>query len=204
MHIARVILKSATPYSQSKNIDPLEHPKKPKESHDAAEERLWSKRLHVHESGPDAGKVYIPNTAFENAIREAAKRLAISVPGKGKTLYSKYFEAGFQIPDGITLPIKAEDVRGERLFVPSDGRAGGGKRVYKRFPRIDAWAGDLVIYVFDDLIPEAIFRKVLESSGLLVGIGRFRPQSRGYYGRYTVEAFHWIDDGDALVAGAAE
>jgi hypothetical protein len=198
MHIAKVKLASATPYSQSKNIDPLDFPKKPKETHDAAEERLWRNRLHVNADG----NVFIPPTAFENAIREAAKRLAISVPGKGKTLYSKYFEAGIQVPDGITLDLKAEDVPGERLFVPSDGRAGGGKRVYKRFPRIDAWAGDLSIYVFDDLIPEAVFRKVLESSGFLVGIGRFRPQSRGYYGRYTVESFSWIEDGTSELAAA--
>ena len=200
MHIAKVELKSATPYSQSKNIDPLDYPKKPKETHDAYEERVWSKRLHTD----DKGNVVIPPTAFENAIREAAKRLAISVPGKGKTLYSKYFEAGIQVPEGITLPIKATDVRGERLFVPSDGRPGGGKRVYKRFPRIDSWSGEIVIYVFDDLIPESVFRKVIESSGFLVGIGRFRPQSRGFYGRYTVESFSWIEDGDSLVAEAAE
>ena len=200
MHIAKVELKSATPYSQSKNIDPLDYPKKPKETHDAYEERVWSKRLHTD----DKGNVVIPPTAFENAIREAAKRLAISVPGKGKTLYSKYFEAGIQVPEGITLSLKATDVRGERLFVPSDGRPGGGKRVYKRFPRIDSWSGEIMIYVFDDLIPESVFRKVIESSGFLVGIGRFRPQSRGFYGRYTVESFSWIEDGDSLVAEAAE
>lgn len=199
MHIAQVTLKSATPYSQSKNIDPLDFPKKPKETHDAAEERLWRNRLHVD----GKGNVFIPPTAFENAIREAAKRLAISVPGKGKTLYSKYFEAGIQVPEGISLPLKAEDVPGERLFVPSDGRAGGGKRVYKRFPRIDAWEGNINVYVFDDLIPEAVFRKVLESSGFLVGIGRFRPQSRGYYGRYTVEAFNWVEDGESALMGVA-
>ena len=121
---------------------------------------------------------------------------------RSKTLYSKYFEAGIQIPEGITLPIRPEDVVGERLFVPSDGRAGGGKRVYKRFPRIDSWEGSLNIYVFDDLIPEHVFLKVLESSGFLVGIGRFRPQSRGYYGRYTVEQFSWIEDGDSVVGAA--
>ena len=200
MHIARVTLRSKTPYSQSRNIDPLEHPAKPKETKDAYEERTWSKRLHVDSNG----YVFIPPTAFENAIREAAKRLAISVPGKGKTLYSKYFEAGIQIPEGITLSVKAEDVKGERLFVPSDGKPGGGKRVYKRFPRIDSWSGGLTIYIFDDIIPESVFRRVLESSGDLVGIGRFRPQSRGFYGRYSVESFQWIEDGSAALAGAAE
>ncbi len=198
MHIATAKLRALTPYSQSKNIDPLEFPKRAKETHDAAEERLWPNRMHVD----SAGRVFIPPTAFENAIREAAKRLAISVPGKGKTLYSKYFEAGIQIPEGITLNVKAVDVPGERLFVPSDGRPGGGRRVYKRFPRIDDWSGTLTIYVFDDLIPRDVFRKVLESSGSLVGIGRFRPQNRGYYGRYSVEAFTWVEDGETAAEEA--
>lgn len=187
MHIAHVELKSETPYSQSKNIDPLDHPKLPKETADAAEERLWRHRLHVNRNG----NVFIPPTAFENAIREAAKRLAIQVPGKGKTLYSKYIEAGIQIPEGITLDLKGDEVVGDRHFVPADGRPGGSKRVYKRFPRIDDWSGALDIYIFDDMIPEKVFRQVLESSGQLVGIGRFRPQNRGYYGRYSVTSFTW-------------
>lgn len=200
MHIAKVTLKSATPYSQSRNIDPLDYPKKAKEGPDAYDERVWPMRLHVN----SAGNVFIPSTAFENAIREAAKRLAISVPGKGKTLYSKYFEAGIQVLNEVELPIKAEAVPGERLFVPSNGRPGGGTRVYKRFPRIDSWSGDLTIAILDDLIPEEVFRKVLESSGQLVGIGRFRPQNRGTYGRFSVESFAWIEDGDSAFGMAAE
>ncbi len=199
MHIAKVTLKGTTPYSQSKNIDKVEVPEKPKESKDAYEERTWRHRMHVTSDG----RVFIPPTAFENAIREAAKRLTLAVPGKGgKVLYSKYFEAGIQVAEGIPLSVKAEDVPGERLFVPSDGRPGGGKRVYKRFPRIDAWTGDLLIYVFDDIIPADVFKKVLNSSGQLVGIGRFRPQSRGFYGRYEVTNFVWCnEEGEPEQAG---
>jgi len=190
MHIAKATLKSVSPYSQSKNIDPLEFPRLPKEGPDAAEERLWRERMHVSSNGC----VFIPPTAFDNSLKEAAKRLAIPVPGKGgKTLYSKYFEAGIQVAGPIELAVKKDEVKGERLFVPSDGRPGGGKRVYKRFPRIDEWEGELTVFVLDDLIPESVFRKVLESSGGLVGIGRFRPQSRGYYGRYEVTSFSWSD-----------
>lgn len=201
MKIATVTLKSESPYSQSKNIDKLVHPEKSKEGKDAYEGRTWRFRMHVN----DDGHVFIPNTCFENSIREAAKRLAIPVPGKGgKVLFSKYFEAGIMVPDGITLGVKADDVKGERLFVPADGKPGSGKRVYRTFPRITSWDGTIKIYVFDDIITEDVLRKVVDSAGFLVGIGRFRPEKRGYYGRFSVTGWSWLDETDSALSTAAE
>jgi hypothetical protein len=198
MHIAKCSLKSVTPYSQSKNIDPHEVTKKPKETGDAYEQRVWRHRIHQNADG----FVIIPRTAFPCAIKSAARRLQLQVPGKGKTQYTKYFEAGIDVLDDLALPIKAEDIPGERLFVPSDGRPGGGKRVYKTFPKIGRWEGIVTFFVLDDIITRDIFTQVLRSAGLLVGIGRFRPESRGYYGRFSVEQVDWTEDGDSVVAAA--
>lgn len=200
MHIAKCSLKSVTPYSQSKNIDPHEVPKKPKETGDAYEMRTWQHRIHAN---PD-GFVIIPRTAFPNAIKAAARRLQLQVPGKGKTQFTKYFEAGIDVLDDLVLPLKATELPGERLFVPSDGRPGGGKRVYKVFPKIARWDGVVTFYILDDIITEDVFTQVLRSAGLLVGIGRFRPENRGYYGRFAVESVDWIEDGDSVIAAAAE
>lgn len=199
MKIAKAYLKSTTPYSQSKNIDRSEFPLKPKELPDAYEQRTWRHRMHVT---PD-GRVEIPSTAFANVIKAAARRLQIQVPGKGKTQYTKYFEAGIAVMDGIVLDVKAEDVSKERLYVPSDGKPGGAKRVYRNFPRIDSWSGTVTYFVLDDMITEQVFSQVLRSAGLLVGIGRFRPENRGFYGRFEVTKIDWIEDGDAVVGAAA-
>ena len=200
MHIARAHLESITPYSQSQNIDKLEHPEKPKEGKDAYELRTWKHRMHVTRDG----FVEIPSTSFAGAVKSAARRLQIQVPGKGKTLFTKYFEAGIDVAGSLVLNVRADNVLGERLFVPSDGRPGGGKRVYRTFPRIDKWSGVVTFWILDEMITEDVFTKVLCSAGQLVGIGRFRPENRGFYGRFAVKKVEWIEDGDAVIASAAE
>ena len=200
MHIAKATLESTTPYSQSKNIDPQEHPKKSKETHDAYEQRTWRHRIHSNTEG----FVEIPPTAFANAVKSSARRLQTKVPGKGTTQYTKYFEAGVDVMSSLVLSVKTADIVMDRLFVPSDGKAGGGKRVYKNFPRVDKWRGVVTFLILDDIITQDEFTKVLQNAGLLVGIGRFRPENRGFYGRFKVNAVEWIEDGDAAIGAAAE
>lgn len=188
MKTAIVSIVGESPYSQSRCYD-QDVPRLPKELPAAYEERTWRNRMHITKDG----SVMMPGTCFANCAKEAAKRLKLQVPGKGRVEYTKYFEAGIMCPNPLILPVKAEDVPAERLFVPSDGRRGGGKRVWKIFPRIDAWGGDVTFYVFDDIITEDIFRQVSVAAGLIVGLGRFRPQNCGFYGRFTVASIEWRD-----------
>ena len=91
----------------------------------------------------------------------------------------------------MILPIKKEEVKGEWLFVPSDGVRGSGKRVDKCFPVIHEWGGEVTFYVLDETVTEEVFRNVLEQAGAFIGIGRFRPRNNGFYGRFKVEAIAW-------------
>ena len=196
MKSAVIYLVGESPYSQSKHYDKEDVPAKQKELHDAYEKRTWRNRVH---STPD-GFVQIPGICVANSIKEAAKRLQLQVPGKARTTYTKYFEAGIMIPDNLKLPIRAAEVPADKLFVPSDGRRGGGKRVYKWFPRIDQWEGEFVVYIVDDLITEDVFLNVLTAAGMLVGIGRFRPQNCGFYGRFSVKSIRWLDEAETMKA----
>ena len=172
-------LKSVSVYSQSKfhQTEKLE-----KEGHDAYERRTCRDRLHVDEDG----MVFIPPMAFKNCLAEAAKYLSIQIPGKGKNTYTKHFEAGLLVMDPVPLGIKKEDVPIEGLFVPSDGRRGGGKRVMKWFPYIPKWEGEVPFYVLDETITKDVLALHLEQSGKFIGIGRFRPRNNGFYGRFDV------------------
>jgi len=174
-----VTLESVSPYSQSRfhNTEKLE-----KEGHDDYEKRTWKNRLHVNEDGD----VFIPPMCFKNCLSECAQYLAMQIPGKGKTTYTKHFVAGLLVTDPLVLSLKKEDVRGEWLHVPSDGRRGGTKRVMKCFPFIPSWSGDVLFYIFDDTITEKIFQYHLEQAGKFIGIGRFRPRNNGFYGRFKV------------------
>lgn len=186
MKLAECKLQSVSPYSQSKyyKVEKLA-----KELPAAYEERTWRERCHV---SPD-GKLFIPPMAFTNSLKEAAKYLSEPIPGKGKATYTKHFEAGVLVSEPLALPIAKDDVESEWLFVPSDGRRGGGSRVEKCFPLIREWEGKVTFFILDDILTKDIFAKVLDTSGSLIGIGRFRPRNLGYYGRFKVLEIVWVD-----------
>ena len=96
------------------------------------------------------------------------------------------------VTDKLRLGVKAAAVTGERLFVPSDGRPGGGSRVWKIFPVIPAgWTTDISMHVLDPILidkPDKI-EEYLGHAGRFIGMGRFRPINNGFYGRFTVSNF---------------
>lgn len=184
MHKALATLRGVSPYSQSR-FHGIE--REPKESADDHEKRTWRHRLHVTKDG----RVFIPPMSFKNCLSEAAKFLGKQIPGKGKSTYTKHFEAGVLVTEGPVLNIKADDVPGEWLFLNSDGQRGSGKRVMKCYPRIDEWQCKVEFLIFDDTITKDVFTEHLQESGKFIGIGRFRPRNNGYYGRFEVVKVEW-------------
>lgn len=177
-------IKGVSPYGQSMAIQSV---KNTGEGHDDFENRTWRERLHVDNNG----NVFIPPMAIKNMMSDCARFLSESVPGKGKATYTKNFDAGIMVTQPVDLGIKAADVQGIRLFVPSDGKKGGGSRVWKTFPVMPQWGGDIEIILLDPLLiskPEKV-REYLEHSGKFIGLGFFRPRNGGYYGRFEVTAF---------------
>ena len=177
-------LKSISPYSQSKHI---EVPKDEGENAVDFEKRTWMERMHVTTDG----YVFIPPMSFTNSIAEAARHLGMQVPGKGKSTFTKHFEAGVRVVAPLITTTKKSEVLAEELFVPSDGVRGSGKRVTKFFPRIEAWEGTVTYMINDPVVTKEAFTKAIHASGTLIGIGRFRPKNLGYYGMFSVEDVRW-------------
>lgn len=186
MKVAIAKLQSVSPYSQSKHYTTE---KLNKENPRDYEARTWADRLHTTESG----EVFIPPMSFKNCLSEAAKFLSVQIPGKGKSTYTKHFEAGVLVTDALTLGIQKDQVKGEWLFVPSDGIRGSGKRVEKCFPIIHNWSGEVEFMVFDDTVTKDAFEYHLKQAGQFIGIGRFRPRNNGFYGRFKVESITWSE-----------
>ena len=181
-----VTFKGTSPYSQGKFNN---SPDLPNESKAEKEVRTWREKLHYDQNG----QVFIPPMQFAISLKEAAKYMSIQIPGKGKSTYTKNFEAGVMVTEPVFLNIHKDDVQSEALYVPSDGKKGGTTRVTKYFPIIHNWTGSVRYLVLDDVITEDVFRKVVETSGLLIGVGRFRPRNGGYYGRFEVVDFKWLE-----------
>lgn len=184
MRVAIASIEGVTTYSQNRCH---ETPKLDKEIHKDYEERTWLERAHVNKDG----YMFIPPMSFKNCLSEAAKFLTIQIPGKGKSTYTKHFEAGIMVVDPLVLKTKKEDILPEWVFVPADGVRGGNKRVWKCFPVVHEWGGDVIFHILDDTITEKVFEYHLEEAGKIIGIGRFRPRRNGYYGRFKVNEIVW-------------
>lgn len=186
MKIATATLQSKSPYSQGK-YHTASFPRLPKETDKDHEIRTWRERMHYTPNG----RVFIPPMAFKNCISEAAKFSSKQIPGKGKSTYTKHFEAGVLVMDALELPITKDDVRGEWRHVPSDGTRGGSKRVEKCFPVIDEWKGKVKFYILDETITEEVFTETLKEAGNFIGLGVFRPRNNGFFGRFDVVKVDW-------------
>jgi len=184
MKTARAKLSSVSPYSQSKV---LVTPKSRDETHEEHEQRCWRERCHTDNDGI----VFIPPTAFKNCLAEAAKYKGIKIAGKGQERYTKHFEAGVMVVEPLSLGVHVDDIEGERLHVPSDGKRGGSKRVWKTFPVFREWSGTVEFLILDEIINPDVFLEHLTDAGKFIGVGRFRPRNNGYYGRFQVDNVTW-------------
>jgi hypothetical protein len=186
MRTAIININGVSPYSASKVFE--NRVKNAGESFEDHENRCWRERLNVDSQGVGI----IPPMAFAWALQVAAKRYAGKIVGKGNATWTKHFESGLLVVDALPLGVTRADVQGEWLFVPSDGVRGSGKRVMKCFPIVHKWGGDVTVHVLDDEITPAIFAKVADVAFKLVGVGRFRPERCGFYGRAEVKSLKWV------------
>jgi hypothetical protein len=172
-------LKSTSPISFSRYHGT---PRLSGESEADYEERTWRERLH----SSARGNVIIPLFAFKNALDAAAKYDSKKIPGKRNATYTKHVQSGVMVENAVALAIKKGDVRGEWRFVPADGMSGGAKRVMKCFPVIDEWDGEVCFAVGDETVTKDILEEFLEVAGNFIGIGSFRPENRGIWGRFKL------------------
>ena len=142
------------------------------------------------------GECFLSPLAVKNCLTEVAKYLGESIPGKGKATFTKHFRAGIMVTDPLLLGVKAADVSPLRLFVPADGKTGGGKRVWKNFPTIQQWSCRGEIYILDPTLIDkpGKIHEYLSHAGKFVGVGVSRPANGGYFGRFIVEDFKTIEE----------
>lgn len=186
INLVSFTIVGVTPYSQSA---PLRSEKRKDESNDDYDIRCWREHMHLT---PD-GRLFVPAMGVKFGLTAACMWIGDKIEGRGSSTYTARFEGGVMVTDqAFPLNVAADDVKPELLFMNADGKRGGGKRVWRRFPTIPpGWRAEGSFVVLDGLIDEARFLLTLETMGKFVGVGRFRPQKGGFYGRFNVENFTW-------------
>ena len=185
MKIATLHLKSLSPYNQSRQHF-VPRADDGKETHEDHEARTWMERGHYNQDG----EAYVPPMAIKGCIASAAKMLSISIPGQGKSKYTKHFLSGVMCADEMLLGVKKKDVQPQWVSCSGTGTKGqmGVLRAFVHFP---SWEGNVAVHVLDDTITKEVFTRVVKEAGSFVGIGQFRPQTGGYFGRFEVLGIAW-------------
>lgn len=168
---------------------PVLSKKRPEQTHDDFEDAVWPEKLHRN----DDGQLYWPPFALKNALEEAGKFLSMKIPGEGKKTFTDRLRKGVLVVEPIMLcipdgtPATIDDILPRRLFVPSDGKRGGPKRVVRVFPSLPQWKGQAVVHVLDEKIGDEVLAKHLECVGNFVGFGSMRVGNGGVAGRFTID-----------------
>lgn len=134
------------------------------------------------------GTLYFPTLAFRRALIDAGKgrRVGSSRRGANTVMAGSVF-----IPDGLLETRLVDPSTGEflekyeldlqRAVPPRQGA------VIRARPRLDRWAAVVTFDVDTDVIPLDLVEALFTLAGSSVGVGNFRPQKGGVYGRFNVQ-----------------
>lgn len=134
---------------------------------------------------PD-GEIYVPSAQIKGCLIEAGKQMR--VVGKGKATYSKLFGA-FVIVEPDTIPMLNQNWETDARAVVIQ-RA----RIIRYRPKFKEWGLKFNIISLEENINDDVIRQGLEIGGNYSGIGDFRPQKKGSFGRFMVVSFKEIKD----------
>jgi hypothetical protein len=179
-----------SPYSQSAKHN---LPMNDRESHEDYDLRTWRHKCTTTKDG----QVAVPLMGLKQAVDTASFKLGLKVPNRRGATYKSFFASGFfcdaDMPIANGKPLTPADAECVVISANADGKRGSGSRVPRRFPEFEKWNGIAEFTIVDDLITPDIFEQHLRSAGIIVGIGRFRPENGGKNGRFRVTKCEWKD-----------
>ena len=190
MKLVRVTIEGipGSPYSQSAQhgTDMLD-----RETHEDYDIRTWRDKCTTN----DQGQVCIPAMALKQAIDTAAYKIGMKVPNRRGATYKNFFSSGFfcnaDVPIANGKALTKADAIMQKINANADGRRGSGSRVPRRFPEFNKWHGVAEFTIVDDIITQEVFEHHIKVAGMIVGIGRFRPENGGKNGRFRVVKLDW-------------
>jgi hypothetical protein len=195
MRHVKVYLESipGSPYSQSAKH---EEPFLDRESHEDHDRRTWRSKCTTNKEG----QVCIPAMALKQTADSAAYKLGEKVPGRRGAMFKSFFASGFfcdhDVPISNGAPIMAThltDADSVIIWAHTTGKRGSGSRVPRKFPVFPKWNGVAEFTILDDVITPEVFERHIKGAGMIVGIGRFRPENGGTNGRFRATKFEWAD-----------
>jgi hypothetical protein len=128
------------------------------------------------------GKIYTPSTHILGMLINSGKNFKIM--GKGKSTYSKLIGSSVEVnPDAIEHLIQ----NWESYSISAVNPMTKGRMMVTR-PRLDNWEIEFELKFGND-IPIDVMKNILDYGGEYVGIGDWRPEKKGKFGKFIVTSF---------------
>lgn len=127
------------------------------------------------------GRPAIPSTYIINAMKNAAAEFQIK--GRGKKTYKKLVGAGLIAIEPDMIPLNAP----KGWKIDSRPVVVQKARIMRHRPLFPEWSAEFTIYYDEQQFTENIVKEILENAGAFVGIGDYRPERGGPFGRFKVE-----------------
>jgi hypothetical protein len=131
------------------------------------------------------GQLYVPSTAFSTLLRTAGRRH--KQPSSRQSM-AYIVPAAVIVTDEITLlhdelgeSIREFEVDARPVVIPATKG-----RITRYRPKVEHWQATFNLEINTQVLSATTIHQLLEEGGRQVGIGDFRPERGGPYGRFTV------------------
>lgn len=131
------------------------------------------------------GALGFPAAAFKKTVVSAAKGRKVGKLGLPGIVLASVFETAELLP--LIHPVTEASIHDYVIDIRG-ARPQGQGMVRRARPRIDEWAADVEFEYDEELISDELLADLLARGGRNVGIGNFRPEKTGRYGRFEVAA----------------
>lgn len=140
------------------------------------------------------GRLYVPGPNIFAAIIAAG---TFHKAGKSKltTQRTSLIPAGLIVDDLICSltdaddePLSTWEVDSRSVVIPSTGG-----RIMCHRPRIDRWNVTFTVDVDTTMFSENLVRNIIDDAGKKIGLGDYRPQRKGPFGRFVIIRWNIVD-----------
>lgn len=114
--------------------------------------------------------------------------------GKFFTQKTSLIPAGVQVL-GLTTPFGTKDFEVDSRSVVIPSTRG---RIMCHRPRIDEWQLTFQLYIDEGMFEPKLVREVIDRAGKIIGLGDYRPQCKGSFGRFVVKNWQVIDESGVI------
>lgn len=134
---------------------------------------------------PEGGQLFMPMLAFRSATLGAAKGRRLGKNYLTSLVAGNVFAEDVPAPlvDSEGAPIISYIVDSRRCVLPQ----GTHPSVIRSRPKVFPWETEVVFSYDPEAIPEKVIVELVDIAGHSVGVGNFRPEKKGRFGRWQVK-----------------